>query len=147
MKRIVKNQQEKQTKYIKKNTDVREDEIEQLGNDKKVFVSIKNLQNNFECFSDWSKAEMNKFWSFNQQIHNMTWKDIYATASKGKGKRGLAYTVIEHSKYENISFMKRLSKDITFFELRVDDEIRVHGFRDCSIFHLCVLDKNHKITK
>lgn len=143
----IKNKTKKHNKYIKNNTDISEEDIKQVGNDKKVFISIKNLQNNFECFCSWNKMEMNKFWNFNKQIHDMTWQDVYATGSKGEGKRGLAYTVIEHSKYENIPFMRSLSKDITIFELRVDNEIRVHGFRENTIFHLCILDKNHKITK
>lgn len=137
---------DKDKRYIKRSTDVLDEEFEQLGNDKNVFVSIKNIQNNFECFSDWDKVEMNKFWSFNRQIHNMTWQDIYATASKGANKRGLAYTTISQNVYKGIPFMRNLSKDITIFELRISDEIRVHGFREKSIFHLCLLDREHKLT-
>lgn len=143
----IKNDDRKNGKFIKNKTDVPDEKLEQTGNDKKVFISIKNLQNNFECFSDWTKVEMNKFWKFNQQIHQKTWTDVYATANKGEDKRGLAYTVMPHKLYEHISFMKALSPDITLFELRVDDEIRVHGFRDKTVFYLCLLDREHKISK
>lgn len=144
----IKNKSDKtKGKFIKNHTDVSPSEIELNGDDKLVFVSIKNLQNKFQCFSEWSKIEMNKFWNFNDSIHKMTWSQVLQTASKGKNKRGLAYTVIPREKYKGISFFKDLDKSISIFELRIDDKIRVHGFRECSIFHLCVLDKNHKITQ
>lgn len=133
-------------KFIKNHTDVNPSEIELNGDDKFVFVSIKNLQNKYQCFSEWNKTEMNKFWNFNDSIHKMTWKQIHQTASKGKDKRGLAYTIIPREKYRNIGFFKDLDKSIPIFELRIDSKIRVHGFREHSIFHLCVLDKDHKIT-
>lgn len=144
----IKNKSDKtKSKFIKNHTDVSPSEIELNGDDKLVFVSIKNLQNKFQCFSEWSKIEMNKFWNFNDSIHKMTWRQVLQTASKGKNKRGLAYTVIPREKYKGINFLKDLDKNISIFELRIDDKIRVHGFRECSIFHLCVLDKNHKITQ
>lgn len=144
----IKNKSDKtKGKFIKNHTDISPSEIELNGDDKLVFVSIKNLQNNFQCFSDWSKIEMNKFWNFNDSIHKMTWSQVLQTASKGKNKRGLAYTVIPREKYKNISFFKDLDKSISIFELRIDNKIRVHGFRECSIFHLCVLDRKHEITQ
>lgn len=121
--------------------------FDQNGNDKFVFISIKNIQYKYECLSDWSKNQIKQFWEFNNRVHKMKWQDVYASASKGKDKRGLAYTIIAREKYKSISFIKDLSKEIDMFELRVDEEIRVHGFRDKSIFYLCVLDRNHKITK
>ena len=75
----------------------------------------------------------------------MTWLDVFATASKGAKKRGLAYTVIPRSNYKGVAFIHNLSNDITMFELRVDDVMRVHGFREKQLFHLCVLDRSHSI--
>lgn len=69
---------------IKRNTDVIEEEIEQTGNDKRVFVSIKNLQHQYQCFSSWNKNDMNKFWAFNEKVHNMTWAQIFKTGGKTK---------------------------------------------------------------
>jgi hypothetical protein len=48
--------------------------------------------------------------------------------------------------YPNIKFKKQLSPDITIFELRVNKRIRVHGFRDESVFYICWLDKEHEIS-
>lgn len=76
----------------------------------------------------------------------MTWQDVYATASKDN-KRGLAYTVIPREKYGKNEFIASLDKDITMFELRVDNEIRVHGYRMNATFYLCFLDRDHKICK
>lgn len=131
---------------IKRNTDVIEEEIEQTGNDKRVFVSIKNIQHQYQCFSSWNKNDMNKFWAFNEKVHNMTWAQIFKTGGKNK-KTGIACTTIPRDRYKNIPFIKSLSKDISMIELRIDNKIRVHGFRINSVFYLCVLDKNHDITK
>ncbi|KAA6333473.1 hypothetical protein EZS27_018120 [termite gut metagenome] len=129
------------------NAKLQRENFEQNGNDKLVFVSIKNLQNSYQCFSEWTKSEMSKFWDFNRRIHQMTWQNIYDTANTGKNKRGMAYTSIPRSKYKSIYYIKNLSKDIDFFELRVDGELRVHGFREKSIFQLCLLDREHTICK
>jgi hypothetical protein len=122
------------------------DVAEETGNDKRVLMCIKNLQPNYECFSDWSKTEMGKFWDFNEQIHQKTWQQVYESASIGAGKRGLALTRISRSRYEHIEFINSLSPEINMFELRIDDKIRVHGYRQKSVFYLCLLDKNHRIT-
>lgn len=112
---------------------------------KPVILTIKHFQHERECFSDWEKKELSKFWDFSRRLHNMTWRDVYATASKGAGKRGLAYTIVPRNKYSRITFIKDLSSDIKMFELRVDNEMRVHGFREKQFFHLCVLDRTHSI--
>ena len=87
---------------------------------------------------------MSKFWNFNQRLHKMTWQQVYATASKDD-KRGLAYTVIPREKYGTNEFISNLDKEITLFELRVDGEMRVHGYRMNATFYLCFLDREHKI--
>lgn len=50
------------------------------------FIVYKNIQSNYQCFSDWSKTEMSKFWAFNDKLHKMTWNELYKSASKGKDK-------------------------------------------------------------
>lgn len=130
---------------IKNHTDVVVEDIESNGNEKNVFISIKHLQSNFECFCDWSKSDMGFFWNFNNFLHSLTWEQVYSTSRKNY-KAGVAYTVISRSRYIKIPFIKSLSPEITMFELRVSDRIRVHGFRDKSIFNLCILDKDHRLT-
>ena len=146
MPKRINNQEKNNRKYISKNTDVNVDAFDRNGNNTFVFISIKNIQPNYECFSDWSKSELSKFWKFNKRLHNMTWQQVYATASK-EDKRGLAYTVIPRDKYGDNDFMATLDKEIKMFELRVDDEMRVHGYRMNATFFLCFLDREHKICK
>lgn len=137
---------QKESKKIKVNTALSKEYTDQTGNDKYVFVSIKNLQYKHQCFSEWDKSDMNKFWAFNKKIHEMTWEQVLKTGGKNN-KTGIAYTPLPREKYNKIPFIKGLSKDICMFELRIDNKIRVHGFRINSIFYLCVLDKKHEITK
>ena len=134
---------EKESKFIDK-TALNLVDVDLEGNTSKVFVSMLHLQFNSQCFSDWTKQEMSLFWNFNKEIHIKTWQDVYSTARK-QNKTGLAYTILPKDKYPNSDFTKSLSKDITTFELRVNQKIRVHGFRNKNIFYLCWLDKNHDI--
>jgi hypothetical protein len=124
-----------------------EEAFERKGDDKQVFISIKELQNSYQCFSKWTEKEMSKFWDFNRRLHQMTWQDVYDSANRGGDKRGLAYTTIPRKNYSLISHIQNLSKDIVMFELRIDAELRVHGYRNLSVFYLCVLDRDHKICK
>ncbi len=124
---------------------IKADRVKGSSNDDFVFISIKNVQPNFECFSDWTTPEMAKFWKFNHRLHETTWKQVYETASKGKEKRGFALTYINRDKYSTIPFIQGLSEDIRIFELRVDDTMRVHGFRVDNVFYLCLLDRTHRI--
>lgn len=116
------------------------------GNDALVLISIKLLQDSFQCFSDWDKQEMQAFWAFNRKIHAQTWEQLYQSSSKGN-KTGLALTYVDASQYPDSAFRKAIAPDTRFFELRVNQKIRVHGFRDRSLFYLCWLDRNHTICK
>ncbi|OAV73606.1 hypothetical protein Barb6_00100 [Bacteroidales bacterium Barb6] len=131
--------------FQSKHPDTGKEFFKQSGNNQFVFLSIKHLQSNFECFSDWTKQEMAKFWNFNKRLHQMTWNDIYETGGK-KDKTGLAYTIIPKEKYRSIPFISALN-DVTLFELRIDEKLRVHGYRSNSIFYMCLLDREHKICK
>ncbi|MDE7413633.1 MAG: hypothetical protein K2N05_07615 [Muribaculaceae bacterium] len=142
----IKHRTNNERKYIVRNTDVNVDSFDKSGNDKLVFISIKNIQPQYQCFSDWTKTELSKFWKFNKQLHSMTWQQVYETASK-REKRGLAYTVIPRENYGKNEFISSLDNEIKMFELRVDDEIRVHGYRMNATFYLCFLDRDHKICK
>jgi hypothetical protein len=76
---------------------------------------------------------------------------VIATGGK-EGKRGLAYTPYDIAQvdkairdhFENVR--KRISDDITFFELRVNqNKLRVHGFRANAAFFLVLLDREHRV--
>lgn len=130
--------------YINKNATKLLNKIDN-GDDEMVIVSFLHLQNTYQCFSDWSKAEMSEFWNFYKKIHEYTWTKVYSTGRKSQ-KNGIAYTVISIDTYPNPDFKSKLSEDITLFELRISQKSRVHGFRDKCVFYLCWLDKNHNLT-
>jgi hypothetical protein len=115
------------------------------GNNAKVFVSIRFVQSDFQCFSDWEKQEMRAFWGFLEKLHEYTWTQVYGSGGKSD-KTGLAYTEMSIDQYPNTAFRNSLDPQITLFELRVDGEKRVHGFRNKSVFYICWLDKNHEIS-
>lgn len=144
MAKRINHQPKKERKYIANNTDVNVDAFDKNGNNTYVFISIKNIQHHYQCFSEWTKGELSKFWKFNKRLHGMTWQQVYATASS-EDKRGMAYTVIPREKYGANEFVSNLDKEIKMFELRVDGEMRVHGYRLNATFFLCFLDREHKI--
>lgn len=109
-----------------------------------VFVSIRFVKHEFECFSTWRGEEMKLFWDFIRMIHQYTWNMLRQTGGKGANKAGMGYTLISPDKYP-----EALSKDIdpssNLFELRVSQKARVHCFRDKTICYIYLLDKDHRI--
>lgn len=132
-------------KFINKDV-LKLDDFSQEGNNAFVFLSLKYIQHRIQCFSDWTNQEMGAFWSFNEAIHQTTWQNVYASARK-RNKTGLAYTTIEKKQYPKTTFSQKLSDDVTLFELRLNQKMRVHGFRHKSVFYLCWLDREHKLLK
>ena len=120
--------------------------FEQENDDAKVIVNIRHLQYEYQCLSSWSKTEEKELWEFTRRLHRTTWRQVYESASKGKKKRGLAYTIIPRNQYPQTEFIRSLSPDVTLFELRVSKKMRVHGFRYKSVFYLCYLDREHKLV-
>jgi len=109
-----------------------------------VIASIKFIQHDFQCFSDWSKQDMKTFWNFINKLHKYNWKNLLATGGK-VAKTDLAPTVIPIYKYPDNRFRRSIQNLVEMFELRVDNTKRVHGFRDGPVFFICWLDKNHRI--
>jgi hypothetical protein len=74
-------------------------------------------------------------------------------ASGGKeGERGLAYTPYDIAHVDKgirdhfVTVRKRISDEITFFELRVNQsKLPVHGFRANAAFFLVLLDREHRV--
>lgn len=113
------------------------------GNEANVFLSIRFIQHQEECLSEWDKNEIKGFWSFVESIHQQTWKQVYNGSRKDK-KSGLGYTEIPLKKYPKSDFKDSIDPNCTFFELRISEKARVHCFRDKSICYVCWLDKSHK---
>lgn len=110
---------------------------------KKPFVALKYYLSSFECFSKWTKRELSAFSSFLEKLQDTTWENIH----KSTGFRCKCYDVKDmKSGQKEINALKaKLSNDIDFFELRVNDKIRVHGFRMLSAFFLVLLDREHRV--
>lgn len=110
------------------------------------YVNLKYYRPDHQCLSDWTKAKLQAFSGFCRQLTQMSWTQIYATGGKPGNKVGLGYTV--HTNPDVLPQNPELatfSPDLTWFELRVDGESRVHGFRVKDAFFLVYLDQNHDV--
>lgn len=118
--------------------------------DKNPYVVLKYFQSAWECFSDWEKAELQLFSNFLTTLSGHTWSSVYKTAGKGEKKTGLGYTpyAVNDMKAGGEPVKKviqALSPEITLFELRVSQKIRVHGFQSQSAFFIILLDRQHRV--
>ncbi|WP_341837770.1 type II toxin-antitoxin system antitoxin SocA domain-containing protein [Chitinophaga pollutisoli] len=110
----------------------------------KMFVSITFLQHRFECFSQWGKPEMRRFWRFLDKLVHSNWLELKMNGGKS-GKAGFGKTKIRRDLYPAGGYIYGVDADQAFYELRVDDRRRVHGFYKGNVFHICYLDRNHRI--
>lgn len=115
------------------------------------FVTLKYFRDSFECFSAWEKDELKAFSDFISSMRQRTWRQVLETSGKGENKSGLGYTPYDVAKTKNGAedhlkdVRKSIGDDITFFELRVTQKIRVHGFRMKAAFFLVLLDREHRV--
>lgn len=115
------------------------------------FVTLKYFKDSFECFSAWDKDDLKSFSGFVSDLRNRTWRQVLETSGKGENKTGLGYTPYQISQTKNGAedhlkgVQKSIGEDITFFELRVTQKLRVHGFRAKAAFFLVLLDRGHKV--
>ena len=109
-------------------------------------VSLKYFCPTYQCLSKWTQDDLEALSGFVGKVNQRTWVQIYETAGSLGNKKGLGYTP---HKDRNIlpssPAVASISEDITFFELRVTERARVHGFRSGPAFFLCFLDKDHAI--
>lgn len=109
------------------------------------YVNLKYYRPDHQCISEWTKAKLQSFSAFCRQMTQMRWVDIYSTGGKAGRKVGLGYTIHkDHGVLPNNAELEGFSPDLTWFELRVDGESRVHGFRVKDAFFLVYLDQNHE---
>ncbi len=114
--------------------------------EERSYAVLKYYRPDFECFSVWDSAELKAFSNFLMKLKFAEWKDIYATAGKAGTKKGFGYTPHkDRNRLPDDPGLSDISPDITFFELRVTQKARVHGFRVKSAFFLVWLDRNHRI--
>lgn len=117
---------------------------------KNPYVVLKYFQSDWECFSAWSSNELQQFSKFLGHLGAHTWESVYKSGGTGPNKLGLGYTQykVEQMKAGNGHVKKvldKLSEDISIFELRLSQEIRVHGFQSQAAFFMILLDKDHRV--
>jgi hypothetical protein len=105
------------------------------------YVALKYFQSEWQCFSEWSRDELRAFSAFNHKLRQVTWPLLYA--SGGRQKTGLGYTPHDLGALPRPAFADGISEDVAWFELRVTQKARVHGFRAGAAFFLVFLDRNH----
>ena len=126
-------------------------EVLLLGFDKKQGdqvpnVGLRYIDTEYECFSDWNKGELKALSSFLRKMAQTTWTDVLKSGGNGANKAGFGYTVHkDRDKLPRQKHLDQFSQDITFFELRVTQKARIHGFRVKSVFFAIFLDKDHRV--
>ena len=110
------------------------------------YVSLKYYWPDYQCLSSWDADKLKAFSAFCRKISQSKWAEIYRTGGAVGHKTGMGYTVHKDPDVlPDNPELKVLSPDLTWFELRVDGECRVHGFRVKDAFFLVFLDKDHAI--
>jgi len=110
------------------------------------YVNLKYYYPKHQCFSQWEKEQLKAFSDFCKKLSEAKWTDIYKTSGSAGNKKGFGYT-----KHKDVSSLPenpdltKISPDLTWFELRVTEESRVHGFRAKDAFFLVFLDRGHDI--
>lgn len=87
---------------------------------------------------------MKAFWRFLGKLKRADLSDAVQFAGKGMSA-GFGMTKIQKHLYPSGGFIPEADGDEEFYELRVDNKKRIHGFYKGNIFHICYLDRNHRI--
>jgi hypothetical protein len=115
------------------------------GDSRRAVLNLKYYQSTYQCFSEWQPSDLKAFSSFVRKLHSSTWVDIKRSGGKD-GKTGFGYTPITNrSGLPACEELDTISPDLPYFELRVSEKARVHGFRSRANFFLVWLDVNHEI--
>lgn len=123
----------------------------QGGDNASPYIALKYFRDAYECFSHWEKDELRAFTDLINDLRKRTWQQVLQTSGK-TDKHGLAYTpydpatAADAAKAHLEAVRSQISPDISFFELRVDqNKLRVHGFRARAAFFLVLLDREHRV--
>lgn len=116
------------------------------GNKSTAHANLKYYQKDFQCLSEWDKERLKTLSAFFQKLTQSSWQEIYASGGKGGSKSGFGYTIHQDlQRLPSQEVVETISPDITFFELRVNQKSRVHGFRTKNAFMLIWLDQHHEL--
>lgn len=83
---------------------------------------------------DLEALQLNQFFTCIEKIQKMTWAQIYATSSKGAGKRGINWEVIAH---------QRTATGGIVASIRVSDKFRARVTRDGVFLRFISLHPDH----
>lgn len=158
MKRLPKDKIQRQAQSLGKLSPI-EEKVFSLGgvmsggsaDNENPFVTLKYFCHSFECFSAWEKEELKSFSDFLSSLRQRTWRQVLETSGKSGSKVGLGYTpydvaTVKTGAEEHLKNVRsQIGDDITFFELRLNQRIRVHGFRAKAAFFLVLLDREHRV--
>ncbi|WP_446326718.1 hypothetical protein [Burkholderia pseudomallei] len=123
---------------------VAEEEEKNARVDGPPFVVLKYYRSQFECFSAWTADELKQFSSFIEKLSAANWASVQKAG--GFQRKALDLATISASAAAHLRAVKNgLSDDISFFELRITQAIRVHGFRAKDAFFLVLLDREHRV--
>ena len=116
--------------------------------DESPHVNLKYLDTGYQCLSAWSPQELKALSAFINKVTNLSWPEIIRSGGSSGNKAGLGYTIHKNREVlPKTSKLDEISPDLSFFELRVSQRARVHGFRAASAFFLVWLDKDHQVYK
>lgn len=112
-------------------------------------LSITYLHTQAECFSSWQKPELKKFSTF---INKVNQKKINELSGGGLQLDNSGPDMGKKVRdYMRKNFSEHISPDIidgiVVKHLRVDQEMRVHGYFEHNTFHIIRLDRGHKINQ
>lgn len=109
----------------------------------KPYVALKYFDHGFECFSAWTPDELRLFSGFLTKLSGLTWEQVPKV--QGLGFKAINLATIAAGRDNLTRVRDKLSPDIGFVELRVNQRMRVHGFRVEDAFFLVLLDREHRL--
>jgi hypothetical protein len=115
------------------------------GTDLAPYVALKYYVPEFQGFSEWTPDELRAFSEFNRKLRSLTWQLIYQSSGRLGTKTGLGYTPYRRDRLHPAPSPVAISDDVSWFELRVTQRARVHGFRAGAAFFLVYLDRRHEL--
>ena len=113
-------------------------------NDGYPVFSFKFSDKNKYTLFDWPKEDLYQFIRFLNKVESRTWNMIQSTAGKSD-KSGLAFTQLKKSQLPVLP--ANISEDVTIFELRINEKMRVFAFRTGDICNFVWFDRTHQVYR
>lgn len=105
-------------------------------------MALKYYDDSFECLSSWKKDELKSFSSFLKKLAETGWENAHRS---GLRMKPIDLKTVRTGGECLKRVRNSVSPDIDFVEFRVNDKVRVHGFRLLDTFFLILLDREHRL--